>query len=147
MSGRYFEDFEIGERFTTEEREITERDIVQFADLTGDRNALHLDAAYAKTTEFGERIAHGLLGLSIASGLWVQLGLLEKTIIAFLGLEWKFIAPVRIGDRVHVILSVIEKKETKRADRGIIRFGAIFLSKDKEAVQEGVWTLLIQRKQ
>lgn len=146
MSGRYFEEFQVGERLTTEAREITERDIVQFAELTGDKNALHLDEAYAETTEFGGRIAHGLLGLSIASGLWVQLGLLERTIIAFLGLEWKFVAPVRIGDRLHVILSVLEKKETKRADRGIIRFGAIFLNQKKEAVQEGIWTVLIERK-
>ena len=146
MSGRCFEDFQVGERFTTEEREITEQDIVQFAGLTGDRTALHFDEDAAKAAGFGGRIAHGLLGLSIASGLWVQLGLLEKTIIAFLGLEWKFIAPVRIGDPLHVAVSVIEKKETRRPDRGIIRFGATFLNQKEEAVQEGTWTLLIRRK-
>ena len=146
MSGRFFEDFEVGGRFTSGERTLAEADILRFADLSGDRSALHLDEAYAQTTLFSGRIAHGLLGLSIASGLWVQLGLLEKTIIAFLGLEWKFLAPVRIGDRVHVVVSVTEKNETRRPDRGIVRFSAALLNQKHEPVQEGAWTILIRKR-
>lgn len=147
MSARMFEDFQIGERFTTEEREITERDIVHFAELTGDRNALHLDESYAKSAGFGGRIPHGLLGLSVASGLWIQLGLLEKTIIAFLGLEWNFVAPIRIGEPLHVAVSVIDKKESSLPDRGIIKFSARFLNQKDEPVQEGTWTIMIRKKQ
>ncbi len=146
MSGRFFDDFEIGERFTTAERIITEKDIVQFADVSGDHSPLHLDETYAKTTIFGGRIAHGLLGMSVASGLWIQLGLLEKRILALLGVEWKFLAPVRISDRLYAVVSVIEKKETRQTDRGIILFGATLLNQKKESVQEGTWTVLIRRR-
>lgn len=145
MSGRFFDDFEIGERFTSGERVVTAVEIAQFAELSGDRHALHLDEAYAKTTRFGGRIAHGLLGLSIASGLWVQLGFLENHLIAFLGLEWKFVAPVYIGDRLHVAVSVVEKKESRRDDQGVIVFAAVLLNQKDEPVQEGKWTLLVQR--
>ncbi|WDT74191.1 MAG: MaoC/PaaZ C-terminal domain-containing protein [Candidatus Manganitrophus sp.] len=147
MTRRFFDDFEVGERFTTETRTITENDIVQFADLSGDHHRLHLDEAYAKKTPFGGRIAHGLLGLSIASGLWVGLGLLEESIIAFLGLEWKFVAPVRIGDAVNVDVIVKEKRASRQPDRGILTLEAAVLNQRNETVQEGSWTLLLKRRQ
>ena len=146
MSERFFDAFEIGEQFTSGERTVTEKDIVQFAEVSGDRHPLHLDEAYAKRTRFGSRIAHGLLGLSMASGLWLQLGLLGKNLIAFLDLEWKFLAPVYIGDRLRVAVSVVGKKETRREDQGILLLAAIFLNQKNEPIQEGKWTLLVRRK-
>lgn len=144
MSGSFFDDFQIGQEFTSGKRTITENDILQFADLSGDHNPLHLDEEYAKTTPFGGRVAHGLLGLSIASGLWAQLGLLERTIIAFLGLEWKFSGPVRVGDRVHVVVTVAEKRKSRLGDRGIVHFSAALFNQKNESVQEGRWTALIR---
>lgn len=146
MNGRFFESFEIGERFTSKERTVTEEDIVRFSELSGDRHPLHLDEAYAKTTRFGGRIAHGLLGLSIASGLWVELGILENNLIAFLELEWTFVAPVYIGDRVRVVVSLVEKRETRREDQGILRFAATLFNQKNEPVQEGRWTLLVRKE-
>ena len=146
MTSRFFEDFEVGEQFTTAARTLTEADLVRFAELSGDHHRLHLDEAYAKATPFGGRIAHGLLGLSIASGLWVGLGLLEESIIAFLGLEWKFVAPIHIGDAVRAEVTVREKKETRRSDRGIVVFEVRVLDQQNDPVQEGSWTLLVRRK-
>jgi 3-hydroxybutyryl-CoA dehydratase len=146
VSERSFDDFEVGEEFTSGGRTVTEKDLVEFSELSGDRHPLHLDDAYAKSTRFGGRIAHGLLGLSIASGLWVQLGLLGKNVIAFLGLEWKFLGPVYVGDRVHVVVSVVEKKETRRKDQGILLFAATLLNQENEPVQEGKWTLLVNKR-
>lgn len=146
MTGRFFDDFNVGEQFTTAARTITEAEIVRFADLTGDRHRLHLDEGYAKTTPFGERIAHGMLGLSIASGLWVQLGLLEESIIAFLGLEWTFVAPVRIGDAIRVQVTVKEKRESREPKRGILLLNAAVLNQNDETVQKGRWTLLVKRR-
>jgi acyl dehydratase len=143
---RFFDDFKIGEQFTSEERTVTEKEIVEFAELSGDRHPLHLDEAYAKTTRFGGRIAHGLLGLSIASGLWVQLGLLDKNLIAFLSLAWKFLAPIQIGDRVHVTVSVVGKKKTRQENQGILLLAAVFLNQKNEPVQKGKWTLLVRRE-
>lgn len=146
MIGRLFEDFEVGSQFTTEGRTVTEADLDRFAELSGDRHRLHLDEAYARMTPFGGRIAHGLLGLSIASGLWVRLGLLGESLIAFLGLEWKFVAPVRIGDTVRAVVAVKEKKESQRPDRGILFLEAALLNQKNETVQEGRWTLLVKRR-
>lgn len=146
MTGRLFDDFNVGEQFTTAARTITEAEIIRFADLTGDRHQLHLDEGYAKTTPFGERIAHGMLGLSIASGLWVQLGLLEESLIAFLGLEWTFIAPVRIGNAIRVQVTVKEKRESRDPKRGILLLNAAVLNQNDETVQKGSWTLLVKSR-
>jgi 3-hydroxybutyryl-CoA dehydratase len=102
----YFEDFQVGDRVVTQARTITETDLVQFAALTGDWHPLHSDAEYAKSTIFGERIAHGLLILSISAGLMYQargdLPLL-KSAIALSGIERiRFVAATKIGDTIHL---------------------------------------------
>src|SRR3954447_1047320 len=97
--GLYFEEFVVGDEAATPSRTITETDIVQFAGLSSDWNPLHTDAEFAAATPFGQRIAHGLLGLSIASGLMARLGHIDGTAIAFRGIEeWKFSKPIYIGD-------------------------------------------------
>ena len=74
MAGLYFEEFSVGQKVTTVGRTISEADIFNFAGLTGDFNQIHTDAAFASKTQFGQRIAHGLLGLSIATGLIMRTG-------------------------------------------------------------------------
>ena len=96
--GLYFEEIEIGAVMETRGRTITEADLVQFAGLTGDYNPMHTDAEYMKSSVFGQRIAHGMLTLSYAVGQAYQLGFMERTVIAFRGLEMKFSLPVFIGD-------------------------------------------------
>ena len=110
MESLYFEDFELGQEFITRSRTITEADVVAFAGLSGDFNPLHTDEEFAKKTVFGTRIAHGLLGLSIASGLINQLGIAEKTVMAFLGLNWTFKAALKFGDTISVRQRVLEKR-------------------------------------
>ncbi len=80
--GMYFEEFSVGKKIVTGERTVTSDDIMKFANLTGDNNRIHTDAEFSKTTPFGQRIAHGLLGLSLASGLAWQTGILDGTVIA-----------------------------------------------------------------
>ncbi len=142
--GRYFEEFEIGDRVETATRTITETDVMVFAALSGDYNPLHTDAEFAKGTLFGERIAHGLLGLSIASGLASQLGFVEGTAEAFIGLEWKFRAPIRFGDTVRVQAKVRQKKAMGRLGGGFITFDVKLLNQRDETVQKGAWTVLIK---
>ena len=108
--GLYFEEFNVGDTVTSAGRTITEADIVNFAALSGDWNAIHVDAEFAKNSMFGERIAHGLLGLSIASGLAVRLGFIEDTVIAFMGLDWKFRGPSRSATR-----SICGRRSLKRS--------------------------------
>ena len=95
----YFEDMAVGNSWTTAARTVTEADVVNFAGVSGDFNWIHIDAEATKQTPFGGRIAHGLLVLSMVTGLRMQSGLFTGTILAFLEIEsWKFQAAVRIGD-------------------------------------------------
>lgn len=143
---KYFDDFEIGEEFISPGRTITETDVVMFAALTGDYNPLHTDAEYAKNTIFGERIAHGLLGLSIVSGLVTRIGVFDGTVLAFLGLEWKFTGPILIGDTVHFRMTIIDKKETSKPDRGVIKRKVELINQHGKVVQEGTMDLMMKRK-
>jgi 3-hydroxybutyryl-CoA dehydratase len=142
--GRYFEEFEIGDEVETAARTVTETDVVLFAGLSGDYNQLHTDVEFTKGTLFGERIAHGLLGLSIASGLASRLGFAEGTAQAFTTLEWKFRGPIKIGDTIRVRLEVRRKKEMSRLGGGFVVFDVAVLNQRDETVQKGTWTLLVK---
>ncbi len=144
--GLYFEEFQIGSEVVSQGRTITEADIVNFAGLTGDYNTIHTDAEFAKTTPFGERIAHGMLGLSFAVGLAVQQGFGEGTTIAFTGLEWKFKGPVRIGDTIHARFKVKQAKEVRTAGGGFVVFDVRVFNQRDEVVQQGEWTILMKSK-
>lgn len=142
--GRYYEEFESGETMESPGRTITETDVVLFAGLSGDYNQLHTDAEFARGTLFGERIAHGLLGLSIASGLGSRLGFLEGTALAFRGLEWKFSAPIKIGDTIRARFEVMEKKPMPRLGGGLISFKVTILNQRDETVQVGTWEIIVK---
>lgn len=144
--GLYFEEMEIGLEMVSPGRTVTETDVVLFAGLSGDYNQLHTDAEYARDTHFGQRIAHGLLGLAIASGLASRLGLFEGTAIAFMGLEWKFKAPVLIGDTIALTARVLRKREMRRLGGGVVVVGLTLENQRGETVQEGEWTALIRSR-
>lgn len=144
--GMYYDEFKVGDEFISPARTITEADIVMFAGLSGDYNPLHTDEEFGKKTQFGKRIAHGLLGLSISSGLTQRTGVTDGTVVAFLGLEWKFLAPIFIGDTIHVKQIIASMRETKKPDRGIIAFDTKVINQTGAVVQEGVRTVMIARK-
>lgn len=147
MPGLFFEEFNVGDEFVSPRRTITEADIVMFSGLSGDYNPLHTDEVFAKETMFGARIAHGMLVLSISTGLAARTGIVDGTAMAFLGIvDWKFVAPVLIGDTVHVKQIVESKRETKKPDRGVITFKSQIMNQKNEVVQEGLRTLMVRRK-
>jgi acyl dehydratase len=143
---QYFEDIQVGDEYLSPGRTITEADIVAFAGLSGDYNVLHTDAEYMKTSIFGERIAHGLLGLSISSGLGSRAIVRPYATIAFLGLRWRFKGPIKIGDTIKVRMRVSDKKETSKPDRGIVTLQRSVLNQRGEVVQEGDTELMIERR-
>jgi acyl dehydratase len=143
QKGLYFEEFEVGMELETRGRTITETDIVNFAGLSGDFNPMHTDAAYAATTPFGQRVAHGLLGLSVASGLSYQMGFLEGTVLAFRSLEWKFSKPVLIGDTIRARVKIVELRELKRLGGGEVTFEILVLNQKDEIAHKGTWTVLV----
>lgn len=147
MHGKYFNDWSVGEKFTTAGRTITETDVVMFAALTGDYNQLHTNKDYMKNSRFGERIAHGLLGLAVSHGLFARIGYLEgASIIAFLGLEsWQFKAPIFIGDTISVNIEVVDKKpSSSKPDRGVVKFLLQIVNQDQTVVQEGYKNILFK---
>lgn len=144
MSAMYFEDFEVGATFVTAARTITEADVVTFAGVSGDFNPLHVDREFAKAGPFGEPIAHGLLVLSIASGLGVQTGIFTGTNLAFLGIEdLRFVGAVRFGDTIRMESTVIETRRTSKRDRGIVRISQEIKRQDDEVVQTAVFVSLM----
>jgi acyl dehydratase len=143
---QFFEDIQVGDEYVSPGRTITEADIVAFAGLSGDYNVLHTDAEYMKTSIFGERIAHGLLGLSISSGLGSRAIVRPFATIAFLGLRWRFKGPIKIGDTIKVRMRVSDKKETSKPDRGIVTLQRSVLNQRGEVVQEGDTELMIERR-
>jgi acyl dehydratase len=144
--GLYFEEFQLGDSVVSAGRTITETDVVNFAALSGDYNQIHIDAEFSKTTPFGQRIAHGLLVLSIASGLVAQLGLIEGTVIAFRDLTWKFSKPVFIGDTVHVVSTVVELKPLARLGGGSVVLKLQAVNQRDEVVASGKWNALMAGK-
>ncbi len=144
--GLYFEEMEVGKELASQARTIAEADLVAFAGLTGDTNPMHTDAEYAKTTQFGERVAHGMLGLSYAIGFAWQLGFMNGTVIAFTGLEWKFKGPIKIGDTIHVVAKVKQTKAMKAAGGGFVVLEARVLNQRDEVVQQGEWSLIAKSK-
>lgn len=143
---QYFEDIEVGEEYISPGRTVTEADIVNFAGLSGDYNVLHTDAEYMKSSIFGERIAHGLLGLAISSGLGSRAMARPIAVMAFLGLRWKFKGPIKIGDTIKVTLKVTEKREIGKRDRGIVVVTRQVVNQRGEVVQEGETDLLIAKR-
>ncbi len=145
--GLYFEEFTVGQRITTAGRTVTETDIVNFAGLSGDFTQIHTDAVYSAGTMFKQRVAHGILGLSIGSGLAVQTGFMEGTIMAFREItEWKFSKPIFIGDTIHVELEVTETKAMPRLGGGAVTIKLSVKNQKDEVVQQGVWVALMMSK-
>jgi len=144
--GLYFEEFEVGAEMRTRGRTITEADLVQFAGLTGDYNPMHTDAEYSKESFMGQRVAHGMLTVSYAVGQAYQLGILERTVLGFRGLEMKFSNPVYIGDTIHAELKVAETKPAKRLGGGVVTLEMRIVKQDGKIAQKGNLVLLMMSK-
>jgi acyl dehydratase len=142
---RYFDEIDIGEAYESPGRTITEADIVLFAGLSGDYNIIHTDAEFMKTSIFGERIAHGLLGLSIQAGLLTR-AMAAYASVGSAGLRWKFKAPIKIGDTIRVRAKVLAKRETAKPDVGVVTLARTVLNQRDEVVQEGETDMMVERR-
>jgi acyl dehydratase len=142
---RYFEEIEVGEEYESPGRTVTETDIVLFAGLSGDYNVLHTDAEFMKTSIFGERIAHGLLGLAVQSGLFSR-STRAYAVLAFVGLRWKFKGPIKIGDTIRLRARVASKRDGDKPDRGFVTVQRTVVNQRDEVVQEGETDLLVEKR-
>jgi acyl dehydratase len=139
----YFDDVEVGQEWESLGRTVTQADIVNFAGLSGDFNPIHIDHEFAKTTPFGQPIAHGLLVLSIGSGLGMMFPPMRT--LAFLEMkEWHFRMPVFIGDTIRISAKVLAREERARGRRGVITWQRQIMNQDGKIVQEGVTQTLVE---
>jgi acyl dehydratase len=146
MKRTFYEDYAVGDEFITPARTVTETDVTMFAALSGDYNRLHTDAEYAAQGPFGERIAHGLLGLSMVIGLAFRTEIDPDGAVAFLGLSWKFTGPIKFGDTVHAIIRITDMRPTRHPERGIIVQSTQLLNQRGEIVQSGELTMMLKRR-
>lgn len=144
IQGKYYQEFEVGEKITSAGRTITENDIMTFAGLSGDYNQLHTSQPFAEDNVYGERIAHGLLILSVVSGLAARLGFSEGTALALTKINWKFRAPVMIGDTIYAAFTVERKKRVSKMGGGFVEFGVQVRNQDEKVIQKGTWTTLVK---
>ncbi len=139
-----FADIHEGDEFQTEDRTVTEADVLAFAQLSGDNHPEHLDEAYGKASIYGERIAHGLLIISMVTGQVNQTGLLERLTIGVLDMNIKFLKAVRFNDTIHTVARITGKRITKNPERGIIKIGVTVTNQHGEQVMDAEWTVLVK---
>jgi acyl dehydratase len=143
----YFEDVDVGFRFETSRRTVTEADLVAFAGVSGDFNPLHTDELFAAESIYGGRVAHGALVVSLATGLRQRTGLFDGTLMGLLEIRrWRFLLPVRIGDTIRVANEITELRETSKPDRGIMVQRVEVINQDDAVVETGEFVLLLRRR-
>lgn len=148
MKSLRYEDLHVGLQFVSPTRTVTETDVVMFAALSGDYSELHTSETFARATQYGRRVAHGLLGLALAHGLmWPRTNALRDCAIAFLGLsDWRFRGPIFLGDTIRVEYEIVELRDSRsNPDQAIATFGVRVLNDRDEVVQEGRKALLVSK--
>lgn len=146
--GYTYADLHVGMSFRSPGRTITDADVVGFSGLTGDYSELHTSDVYAKNSQFGRRVAHGMLGLAYAHGLmWPRTGELRETAIAFLGIsDWKFVAPIFIGDTIFVNYRIAELRDSKsKPTQAIATFDVELVDQHDRVLQRGRKALLVSK--
>ena len=147
MPIQWWEDYDADWTLLTARRTVTEFDIMSFVTLVGLNEALFMDAEYiAKDTQFGRRIAPGALVFSYAEGLVIQTGHLHGSAIAFLGAEMKMQGPVYLGDTIEVNVSLAERRETSKPDRGLVTTRNRVTNQSGDAVLEYLATRMLRRR-
>lgn len=144
MAPLYFEDFSVGQTFVTPGRTITEADVINFASWTGDNNQIHTDAEFARQTRYGQRIVHGMLGASLCLGLIARTGVFEGSAVALLGIdEWRFTAPVFIGDTLTLTVEIVGTRLTSNGNTGVVQRMLQLRNQRGESVQQGRMDILM----
>ena len=145
--GLFFDEYKIGAIYKTLGRTLSETDIVNFVNLGGFTEPLFMDMEYvAKESVFGRRAAPGVMTFALSEGLCMQTGLIHGTGMAWLGGEVKVVAPVLEGDTIYVEIEIVDKRETKKPDRGIVTYKHRVLNQRGDTVMELKLQRMIKRK-
>ncbi|WP_410767617.1 MaoC/PaaZ C-terminal domain-containing protein [Haloferax sp. DFSO60] len=144
----HFEDFVVGKEFQSVGRTVTEADFMMHSALSGDWTELHTNKEYAKDTQFGKRIAHGPMTFVQSTGFVYRSGLVERTAIAFLGMNYMDLPnPVFIGDTLSQTMVVTGQSElSTRDDAGLVTLEVEMTKQDGTVVLKGDMKFLIKTK-
>ena len=137
-----YEEIKEGDVFTSPKREITAADIDAFAELIGDNNEIHTSEEYAKNSRFGTRIAHRMLVMGIANGMYVRMGIFKNSVLMEIK-EWKLMRPVKLGDVIYLKLTIESKRQTKRPGFGICEMKYEILNQDEDTAAEGTLVRMV----
>ena len=144
MTSLYFEDFQVGQRFQSSGRTLTEADLTMFSMISGDWNPIHADSVYAAGTRYGQRLLHGTLGIALATGMMHELGIFHKSVVAMLSLkEWKFEKPIFIGDTLHLVLDIEGTSAGTSQRVGAIDRRMRMVNQNDDVVQDGRSEVLV----
>jgi acyl dehydratase len=146
MRGLYFDDFEPGREFYSASRTVSEADVMNFAGVSGDFNPLHTDETFAASTPIKTRIAHGMLTMAIATGLANQAGIFEGTTLALMQQTIKYTGMVRFGDTIRLIMTVLDRKESKNPKRGVVTFRVVVQNQEDAQIVDSEWVLMMSRR-
>lgn len=143
MSHLFFEDVVIGTTIDTPARVITDQDIAQFSEVSGDHHPIHTDPVYAAKTEFGKVIAHGPFGIAMAIGLFGTIAAFKHTAVLMTSIEeWKFRAPIFAGDQITMTMEIIDKS-VSHSGRGLVKRRFRLLNDAGKVVQEGISEMVV----
>ncbi|MFQ6018632.1 MAG: MaoC family dehydratase [Kiloniellaceae bacterium] len=147
MGGRYFDDFEIGERFVSPGATVSEGQMLDFA-LTYDPQPFHLDKEAAAASPYGGLIASGFHTLALAFRVFYQAGVINDCSIGSPGLdELRWLVPVRPGDTLHTEAEVRSKRASdSKPDRGILHMAYAVKNQHGEAVMTFTAIHLLRRR-
>ncbi|MDP9459134.1 MAG: MaoC family dehydratase N-terminal domain-containing protein [Actinomycetota bacterium] len=141
----FYEDLEVGQVFHTAARTVTETDLTVFSMLSGDWNPIHSDAEFASDTFYGQRVVHGLFGISLLTGLMERAGWFSESALALLDIErWAFRKPIFVGDTLRAEMEIVSKRMTSAGDRGVVGRRFTLLNQRDEVVQTGDLGMMIR---
>ena len=143
MPDKHFDDYKIGQSWVSNGRTVTEADIVNFAGISADFFPLHIDKEYASRTPFGQRIAHGFLVMSMATGM---VPADPEKVVALYGIDrLRFIKPVYVGDTIHIQMDVVEMQD-RSADAGVGDFDFKVIYQHEDVVVVNLYRLLMRKR-
>jgi acyl dehydratase len=143
---RYWEDAKVGDACESSAYLVTGERIDMYAELTGDFTPVHVNEEYARKSHFGQRVAHGLFGQSIADGLKTQCEYRFRPGLS-LGWTWDFLLPIAINDTLHVKFRIGSMRESKSIlDWGIVVIPTELINQKGQVVQKGEHRLMVPRR-
>ena len=142
----HYEGFGVGDRYETLGRTVSDYEILSFVTLTGFTEPLFMDLEYIqRESVFKTRVAPGVLTFALAEGLTLQTGILHGTGLALLSYDVRVLGPVLAGDTIRVEIEVLDKRETRKPDRGVVTFRHRVVNQRDEAVMEATIARMVKR--